>query len=491
MGYVTRREAITLGGSTFAGLAGLFALAGCNQPQAQPAAAAAAATEAEGAAEAAAAAVHELVVDKSTGLLDRSEFIGVDAEIELADGSMAPAINFDNGATTPSLVSAVEEIQAQLPYYGSIGRGKGQKSAHSTEQFTSARSVLLDFFGAPADTYTCAFAGTATDGLNKISGALCRKKRTVVLTTRSEHHANDLTWRARAKEVRYVDVDELGRLRMEDFATQLADGKVNVVSVQAASNVTGYVHDVHAIAKLAHEAGAIMVVDGAQIASHRAFSLKGATEAEDIDFFVCSAHKMYAPFGGGCIIGKTDIMNSHVPAYRGGGMVDVVMDSDVTWLESPDLWEAGSPNYLGQITLAKACEALSTVGFEAIEEHEQVLLRRALDGLAGIDGVTVYADSNEISDRVGVFTFNIDKVGAADVAQAFADRWGIAVRQGEFCAHPLCHRLMGVSDEELVEAMKKPDFAAPAMVRVSMGMYNTEEEIDTLIEAVATIAAEA
>ena len=483
MANMTRREMLKVGGVSVAGVAATL-LGACGTRQAAPEAAPAAPAEATVTTK---VAEHELAIDKKTGLLARGEFIGVDEGVELANGDMAVAINFDNGATTPSLVSVVEEIQAQLPFYGSIGRGKGQKSGHSTATFNAARAVVQSFFNAPEGEYTLAFSGTATDALNKVAGALCEKD-TVVLTTRSEHHANDLPWRAKAAEVRYVDVDELGRLRMEEFETQLADGKVTIVSVQAASNVTGYVHDVHAIAKLAHDAGAIMVVDGAQIASHRAFSLKGDSAAEDIDFFVCSAHKMYAPFGGGCIIGKTDLMNSHVPAYRGGGMVDVVTDADVTWLESPDLWEAGSPNYFGQIGLAKSCEALSAVGFDAIAEHEQVLLRRALDGLSDISGVTLYADCDDIEDRVGVFTFNIDNVPAADVAETLAAKWAIAVRQGEFCAHPLCHRLMGYTDDEILAERDKPNFSAPAMVRVSMGMYNTEAEVDTLIEAVRTIA---
>ena len=485
MAGITRHDALKVGGLSVAGMAAAF-LGACGSQAGGNAATEAATSQAANATSASAAA-HELTIDQNSKLLARSEFIGLDEEVQLADGTKKPAINFDNGATTPSLVSALEAIQTHLPMYGSIGRGKGQKSGWSTEQFNNVRPVVLDFFGAPADTYTCAFSGTATDGLNKISGALC-KPDSVVLTTRSEHHANDLTWRAHAGEVRYVEVDELGRLRMEEFEQQLADRQVNVVSVQAASNVTGYVHDVHEIARLAHEAGAIMVVDGAQIASHRAFSLKGETEDQYIDFFVCSAHKMYAPFGGGCIIGKTSLMNEHVPAYRGGGMVDVVTDYDVTWLESPDLWEAGSPNYLGAITLGKSCEALKQVGFDAIEAHEQTLLRRALDGLSQISGVTLYADSNSIEDRVGVLTFNVDAVPAADVAERLANEWAIAVRQGEFCAHPLCHRLMGYTDEQILAERDKPDFSAPAMVRVSMGMYNTEQDVDTLIEAVGKIA---
>ena len=483
MRNVSRREALTLGGSALAGLATIFALPGCSPAQNGQGATAAGNAEA-----AATTAAHELVIDKQTGLLARSEFVGLDQQVTLADGTQAPAINFDNGATTPSLVTAIEEIQNQLLMYGSIGRGKGQKSAHSTEAFGAARETVLKFFGAPSDTYTCAFSGSATDGLNKVASTLCAGGQAVVVTTRSEHHANDLPWRAHASEVRYVDIQPDGRLDLDQVPKLLADGKVTVVSMQAASNVTGYVHDVHAVAKLAHEAGAIMVVDGAQIASHRAFSLKGATEAEDIDFFVCSAHKMYAPFGGGCIIGKTSLMNNYVPAYRGGGMVDIVTDSDVTWLKSPDLWEAGSPNYFGAITLGKACEALSTVGFDAIQAHEQALLRKAIDGLKDIYDVVVYADTDKIDDRVGVLTFNVQGVQPADVAEQLAGKWGIAVRQGEFCAHPLCHRLLGYSNDEFLIMMQEPNFQAPGMVRVSMGMYNTESDVDTLLKAVREIA---
>lgn len=421
------------------------------------------------------------------GLVDRSCFVGVEDQVELANGDKTVAINFDNGATTPSLTTVLAAVQEALPMYGSIGRGKGQKSSLSTKRFNEVRDVVLRFFGANNGNYTCCFCGTTTDGINKIAGALVQSPDDVVLTTRSEHHANDLPWRSRAT-MRYVEVDELGRLRMDDFAKELADGKVKVVSVQAASNVTGYVHDVHAIAKLAHDAGAIMVVDGAQIAAHRSFSLAGNADGEDVDFFSCSAHKMYAPFGGGCIIGKTDLLNEYLPAYRGGGMVDVVTDYDVTWLDAPDRWEAGSPNYLGQIAFAKAIEAFEEVGFDAVVKHEQKLLRRAIDGLAAIDGVTLYADKDKIDDRVGVLTFNVNNMDAAEVAEHLAGDHAIAIRQGEFCAHPLCHRLMGITDEQILAERDKPDFKAPAMVRVSFGMYNNEDEVDTFVKAISEIA---
>lgn len=478
MANMTRRDALRAGGASMMGMAALF-LGACSTQ-----AGSASSSQASGAAEA--KKTVELTLN-AAGLVDRSCFIGVDDPVKLADGSEKVAINFDNGATTPSLNTVLAAVEDALPMYGSIGRGKGQKSAISTDRFNKAHDVVLRFFGADDGRYTCCFCGTTTDGINKIAGALITSPDDVVLTTRSEHHANDLLWRERAT-MRYVEVDELGRLRMDDFPKQLADGKVKVVSVQAASNVTGYVHDVHAIAKLAHEAGAIMVVDGAQIAAHRAFSLAGDTEAEDIDFFACSAHKMYAPFGGGCIIGKTELLNNYLPTYRGGGMVGVVTDYDATWLEAPERWEAGSPNYLGQIAFATATEAFDKVGFDAVVKHEQELLRRAIDGLDIIDGVTLYADKDKIDDRVGVLTFNIDNMSAVEVAQHLADESAIAVRQGEFCAHPLCHRLMGITDEQILAHRDEPGFEAPAMVRLSFGMYNSEDEVAVLLQAVRDLA---
>ena len=477
MAFMTRRNAIRAGGASMMGVAAMLLGACSSKPEEGSSSQASVAEKGAPAA---------LTLNKD-GLVDRSCFVGVDDQVELANGDKAVAINFDNGATTPALTTVLAAVEEALPMYGSIGRGKGQKSSLSTQRFNAARDVVLRFFGANNGNYTCCFCGTATDALNKIAGALVSGPDDVVITTRSEHHANDLPWRSRAT-VRYVEVDELGRLRMDDFSELLADGGVKVVSVQAASNVTGYVHDVHAIAKLAHDAGAVMVVDGAQIAAHRAFSLAGGAAGEDIDFFVCSAHKMYAPFGGGCIAGRTELLNANLPAYRGGGMVDVVSDYDATWLEAPDRWEAGSPNYLGQIAFAKAIEAFEEVGFDAVAKHEQKLLRRAIDGLAAIEGVTLYADTDKIDDRVGVLTFNVDSMKAADVAQRFADEHAIAVRQGEFCAHPLCHRLMGISDEQILAERDQPGFEAPAMVRISFGMYNTEEEVDALVKAVRELA---
>ena len=422
----------------------------------------------------------------------RDYVVGLDTEVELGDGTMQPAINFDNGATTPALTPVLEAVEESLTMYGSIGRGKGQKSTYSTAVYEATRDKVLSFVNADPDAYTVFYVNNTTDGLNKLASALIGSEDDVVLTSRMEHHANDLSWRERCTTI-YAEVDEYGRLDLADMERLLReyDGAVDYVSVTAASNVTGYVNDVHAIAKLAHSYGAKIIVDGAQIVAHRAFSMLGDTPEENIDFFVFSAHKMYSPFGGGAVVGLTDVLNEHLPEFYGGGIVDVVSDYDVTFLSAPERYEAGSPNYPGVVGLGAAIDILEEVGFDAIAAHEQALLRRVIDGLLAIDGVTVYGDTENIADKVGVVTFNIDGIGHGDVANALAENAGVAVRQGAFCSHPYVFRLLGIPDEEITEEMYEDDFSMPGMVRVSFGIYNTEEEVDAFLEAVRLIAAEA
>jgi selenocysteine lyase/cysteine desulfurase len=306
-----------------------------------------------------------------------------------------------------------------------------------------------------------------------------------------EHHANDLPWRHRGKTI-YAEVDSKGRLVLDDIERLLKEynGKVKYVAITAACNVSGYVNDVHAIAKIAHQYGAQIVVDGAQIVAHRAFNMIGKDDSEDIDYFVFAAHKMYAPFGSGAVIGLKKDLDKLMPEFYGGNMVNVVTDTFETYFDSPERYEAGSPNYLGVVAMLKSIEILKGVGFGYIEEHEQVLMQRAIDGLKTIPGVILYSDMENIADKVGIVIFNIDGVYHADVAQKLADKRGIAVRQGAFCSHPYTFRLLGISDEEIVEEMRKEDFIMPGMVRASFGIYNNEREVDIFLQTVKEIAAE-
>ena len=410
----------------------------------------------------------------------RDHIVGIDTQITLEDGSTRTAIAFDNAATTPAFREVVDDVVEALDMYGSIGRGFSQKSDYSTDFYNDTRNKVIEFLGADPETYTCFYANTTTDGLNKLASALVESPNDIILTTRAEHHANDLPWRERCKVV-YAEVDELGRIIYDELEEQLEKNKVKYVSVTAASNVTGYVTDVHRVAKMAHEHGAKIIVDGAQIVAHRAFSMLGDTPEENIDFMAFSAHKMYTPFGGGAVVGLTEVLNEHQPEFYGGGTVHVVGDDWVEYKDAPAVYEAGSPNYLGVVGLARAIDILKEVGFDAIQEHEKKLNRRLIDGLLKMDTAIVYGDTENIDDKVGVVSFNFSDVNTYVLARHIADAYGVATRRGAFCAHPYVWRLMGIDSETVRSFTECVDVNTAGMIRVSFGIYNTEDEVDELL----------
>jgi len=415
----------------------------------------------------------------------REEIWGLDTPIELDNGKFSPAINLDNAATTPPFKKVMEDIDSHMKTYGSIGRGRGQKSAISTEFYVDARERLKEFVNASHDKYTVFYAANTTDGINKLASALIKSKNDMVLSTRMEHHANDLPWRARARTV-YADVDKHGRLKVDDIERLLRQyrGHIKYVTVTAASNVTGYINEVHHIAKIAHKYGAKLIVDGAQIAAHREFSMMGCTPEEDIDFYVFSAHKMYAPYGGGAVVGLKAELDKHIPTFYGGGMVEAVFDRRVCYAPAPDSYEAGSPNFPGLVSMVCAVKMLKDVGFEEIARHEQHLLKHAIDGLKQIPGVQLYGDNDYTDDRVGIVVFNICGLASEDTADYLAGKHGIAVRHGAFCAHPYVRRLTNESEQRIGCTPPK------GMVRASFGIYNNEADVDALVAAVGELGNE-
>ena len=418
----------------------------------------------------------------------RDYVVGLNTPVELGDGTMSPMINFDNAATTPALAAVRDAINEELEMYGSIGRGFSQKSNHSTDVYNSVRDKVLEFFTADPELYTCFYTNSTTDGLNKLASALIESEDDVVLTTRIEHHANDLSWRERCKVI-YAEVDEKGRVIYDDIEKLLQENEVKIVSISAASNVTGYVDDVHRVAKMAHKYGAQIVVDGAQIVAHRKFDMMGDLNDpdDDIDFFAFSAHKMYSPYGGGAVVGLTETLNQHMPEFYGGGTITVVGDYWQTYKSAPAAYEAGSPNYPGVVGLGKAIDILSTIGMDKIEAHELVLNRKIIDGLKTLPNVIIYGDTEDISDKVGVISFNFSDINTYYISQKLSELGGIATRRGAFCAHPYVWRLMGISDEKAKSFANCTDINTAGMVRVSFGIYNIEEEVDRFLELMPSV----
>jgi selenocysteine lyase/cysteine desulfurase len=389
----------------------------------------------------------------------------------------------------------MEALERFLPYYSSVHRGTGFKSRLSTTAYDQAHESVGRFVGADLTNNTVIFGKNTTEAINKLAHRFPWGEGDVVLTTRLEHHSNDLPWRQHAKVI-YADATADGRLDEQDFDRKLAQfaGRVQLVAVAGASNVTGFIQPIHQLARKAHEAGAYILVDAAQLAPHRAVSMKASDDPEHLDFVVLSAHKMYAPFGTGALIGPSAFFLERGPEYTGGGTVDVVTEDEVYWAGLPDRDEAGSPNVVGAVAMAAAAQTLMAVGMEAIAAHEESLVRYALRQLGAIPGVRIYgqADPAMAHEKVGVIPFNLAGVNHFLLAAILGYEGGIGVRSGCFCAHPYVVHLLQLGAEEAGtwrdQILAGDRSQMPGMVRASFGCYNDESDVDRLVEMVARIA---
>ncbi|AGA68124.1 selenocysteine lyase [Desulfitobacterium dichloroeliminans LMG P-21439] len=420
-------------------------------------------------------------------------FLGLDTQVPLASGSSITGINFDNGATTPPLRSVMEEINRFAPMYGSVHRGAGYKSVVSSQIYEQARTEVLKFVGGDPRTDVVIFVKNASEALNKLANRLYHKhKREVVLTTWMEHHSNLLPWREKFS-VDYIEVDEQGRLRLDDLVAKLEryQGAVKLVTVTGASNVTGHRNPIYKIAELAHRYGAKICVDGAQLVPHAPVDMRPSHSPEHIDFLAFSAHKMYAPFGTGVLIGPRAFFEQGAPDYSGGGTAQLVTPDRIIWEDAPHKEEAGTPNLMGVVALVAAIRTLSALGMKKVLQHEEELLGYAYERLRWMDGLTFYGgiplNQQQLSQRIGVIPFNVEGLFHEDVAELLAREGGIAVRNGCFCAQPYVQRLLHISKQEMEQHMANPSLPHPGMVRVSLGLYNTKEEIDVFIDILGRI----
>ena len=416
----------------------------------------------------------------------RKLFIGLDKKVNVDGKGRLIPINFDNAATTPPFKRVMKKVLETSEYYGSIARGDGKKSQYCSDLYESSRKYILEYFNAPEDIYTAIFVGNTTDGLNKLSNILIESKEDIVITTRMEHHSNDLPWRNKC-DLKHVEVDKDGRINVEDIEELLDkyQERVKYVTVTGASNVTGYINDIRKIAKLAHRYGAKIIVDGAQLIPHKKISMIQDDITENIDFLVFSGHKIYAPFGSGVIIGLRKTFNEKEPASSGGGTVQIVLDNHQLWLDTPEKNEAGTPNLFGAISIAEALKEMDKIGFQVIENNEKDLLSYLIKELKQFEKVTLYADNENIDDRLGILVFNIDGMTYEEVGGALADTRGIGVREGGFCAHPYTRRILGIKDDELQRYMS--EVGTPGLVRVSLGIYNTKKEANIFLDTIEYI----
>jgi selenocysteine lyase/cysteine desulfurase len=397
-------------------------------------------------------------------------------------------INFDNAATTPPLKEVVKAVNDFLPYYSSVHRGSGKKSAISSELFEDSRTAVMAYFNANNVYDTIIYVKNTTEAINKLSNRLAQTcgKRNIVISTFMEHHSNDLPWR-RNFNTMHACVDGVGRLDLNDLEAKLKAniGKVRLVAITAASNVTGYVNNLHCAAALAHKYGAEIFADCAQYAGHLPLDMKEPETEEHIDYIAFSAHKMYAPFGTGCLVGSKAAFKDSPPDYSGGGTVKLVMEDFIVWDAPPHRDEAGTPNLIGVLALRTAIKVLKEIGLENILNREAELAEYAFYKLSAIDGVKIYSDMKP--PRIGVISFNLKDIYHEDLSKLLSESGKIAVRSGCFCAQPYVQRLLGLSKEDI--EVYKTDFNAkrPGLVRISFGFYNTKKEIDILARFLKSI----
>jgi cysteine desulfurase/selenocysteine lyase len=376
-----------------------------------------------------------------------------------------PLVYFDNAATTQK---PRQVIQALVDYYenynANIHRGLHKLAEEATEAYEASRDKLARFIKAP-DRRSVVFTRNTTESLNLVAYSWGHQNLNpgdeVVLSV-MEHHSNLIPWQLIAKErgavIRYVDIDEDGRLRRDQLESFIGP-KTKAVSLVHASNVLG-INPVAEVAEMAHRHGAIMVVDAAQSVPNMPIDVTklGA------DFVAFSGHKMAGPTGVGVLWGEPELLEKLNPFLGGGEMISRVTLDGATWNDIPWKFEAGTPNIADVIALGAAVDYLEGIGMANVREHERGLVEYALDRLAEMPDVLVYGPDNA-DERVGVVTFNLGDVHPHDLSQVL-DTHGIAIRAGHHCAQPLMRRLDCV-----------------ATARASFYLYNTKAEIDVFIEA--------
>ncbi len=388
--------------------------------------------------------------------------MGADLRVPLADGRHVRHADLDHAATTRALACVADRVTEVLPQLGSVHRGAGPTARACTALYEASRAAVAAFVGAREDDVCVVTRGT-TEALNLLASAVPPGGEVVVLD--AEHHANLLPWRARGH--RCVPVAPTLEATLARLEHEIAARPAALLAVTGASNVTGEVLPVARLAALAHAHGARLALDAAQLAPHRRIDLA----ALGVDWLALSGHKLHAPFGAGVLVGRGDWLAAAPPHLLGGGAVLDVREDGATYAPGHRRHEAGSPNLLGAVALAAACDALAALPAGAVEEHEGALRDALVGGLEALPGVEVLRMWHDAPDVLGVATFSVAGVAPAEVAQALAVEHGVSVRDGRFCAHPLLRRL------------GHPGGA----VRASLGLDSCSEDVDRLLGGVAAL----
>ncbi|PWI10657.1 cysteine desulfurase [Streptomyces sp. NWU339] len=431
--------------------------------------------------------------------------LGRDVAVPLVTGGEIGHAALDYAASAPALQRVWDDVAAYAPYYGSVHRGAGHLSRLSTDLFENARRTVAEFLdcriedspgearsgkggGGRREGDQVVFTRSTTDSLNLLAAALPDDCQVFVFET--EHHASLLPWRGGSR-VTLLDAPDSPEQAVRSLEHALAGREPHgpaLVCVTGASNVTGELWPVRELAAAAHAHGARIVLDAAQLAPHRAVSVRDL----DVDWVAFSGHKLYAPFGSGVLAGRADWLRQAEPYLAGGGASRTVTRREdgaleVRWHDGAARHEAGSPNVIGAHAIASACEALREAGFDALAAREERLIRTVRDGLADVPEVRFLSLFGDDAPRVGVLSFVVDGWNSSHFAAALSAEYGIGVRDGLFCAHPLLRALLG-GDQRTPGECGAPGAASGERpldaIRVSFGAGTPDEHVERFVRAV-------
>lgn len=379
-----------------------------------------------------------------------------------------PLVYLDNAASSQMPNQVADRLDHYHRYeHSNVHRGIHSLSQKATNAFEEARVKVKELINA-ADSDEIVYTSGTTDSINLVAnsyGLINFKKGDEIILSEMEHHANIVPWQMIAQKtgavIKVIPVTDQGELDMDAYKGLLST-KTKMVAVVHVSNALGTVNPVKKIAELAHESGALVLIDAAQSVPHKKIDVQDL----DADFIAFSAHKMCGPTGFGILYGKMDLLEA-MPPYRGGGdMIDKVSFEETTYNRVPFRFEAGTPPIASAIGLSSAIDYLNDIGMSSIEEHENQLVEYMMDRLLAIDGLQLIGEAKE---RASLASFVVGDIHASDVGMIL-DKQGIAIRTGHHCAQPILKR-----------------FKVPATARASLSFYNTKEDIDRFIDGIKTV----
>ncbi len=378
-----------------------------------------------------------------------------------------PLVYFDNAATSQKPRQVIDAlVEYYENYNANIHRGIHTLAEEATAKYEETRRKTADFIGAP-EPGTIVFTRNTTEAINLVAYAWARKQLKPgdeIVFSVMEHHSNIVPWQLIAKEtgatLRFIDIDDEGQLRWDDVERVIGD-RTKIVAITHMSNVLGTINDVRRIADLAHQHGALVLVDGAQSVPHMPVNVQEL----DCDFFAFSAHKMLGPTGVGVLYARRELLEAMDPFLGGGEMIRHVTLEESTWHDVPWKFEAGTQNIGDVCAFGATLDYLTALGMENVRQHEIEITRAAMQKLAQVSDLTIYGPES-VAARGGVIAFNVDDIHPHDLGTVL-DSYGVAIRASHHCAKPL---------------MKRLDVVATA--RASFYIYNTVEELDTLVEGI-------